>query len=86
MKKMTLSGLALSLLIAAVAAHQRAQHLKGEHLDKGKTMTNSDAEPEVVGTVDLGLTGPALIANLRMCLRIRDATATPWRRHNRRIA
>jgi hypothetical protein len=40
MKKMTFSGLALSLLIVAGAPQQRSRHPKAERLDKGETMTN----------------------------------------------
>jgi tetratricopeptide (TPR) repeat protein len=78
MKKMTFTGLALSLLIAAEAPQQRALHLKGQHAGKGETMADSDVESEVVGTVDLGMHDPSDLSDEDAIRLIRQFVGTPW--------
>ena len=79
MKKMTFRGLALSLLIAAGAPHQGALRLKGEHLDNGETMTDSDAEPEAVEPMALGgWRDPSDLSDEDAIRLIRTFVGTPW--------
>jgi hypothetical protein len=61
--KMTFTGLALSLLIVAGSPQQRSPRPKGERLDKSETTTNSDADSEVVGTLDFGIRNPSHLSD-----------------------
>jgi tetratricopeptide (TPR) repeat protein len=78
MKKTTLTGLALSLLIVAGAPQQRSPQPKGERLDKGETLTNSDADSEVVGTLDFGIRNPSDLSDEDAIRLISQFYGTPW--------
>jgi hypothetical protein len=78
MKKMMFTGLALSLLMAAGAPHRRALRLKGERVDKGETTTSSDADSEVVGTLDFGIRNPSHLSDEDAIRLISQFCGTPW--------
>jgi len=78
MKKMTFTGLALSLLIVAGVRQQGSPRPKGERLDKGETMTNSDADSEVVGTLDFGIRNPSDLSDEDAIRLISQFYGTPW--------
>jgi tetratricopeptide (TPR) repeat protein len=80
MKKMTFTGLALSLLIAAGAPNQHALRPEGEHASKGETVTNPDAEPQVREPLDLGMHDPSDLPDGDAIRSIRQFVGTPWQK------